>query len=72
MVLSLWDMTGKYENKRRLVMPFEVYCRFCGEWVDTEDIDVSDVSANAEEQDTVKFSHLDCNPTEQESVVRSN
>ena len=53
-------------------MPFEVYCRFCGEWVDTEDIDVSDVSTNAEEQDTVKFSHFDCNPTEQESVVRSN
>ena len=53
-------------------MTFEVFCRFCSNWVDTEDIEVKDVSTNAEEQDTVKFSHLDCNPVEQESVVRSN
>ena len=53
-------------------MTFEVYCRFCNDWIDTEDIEVRDVSSNAEEQDVVKFAHLDCNPTEQESVVRGS
>ena len=59
-------------DDRRLAMAFEVFCRFCNNWVNTEDIEVKDVSTNAEEQDTVKFEHLDCNPSEQESVVRSN
>jgi hypothetical protein len=53
-------------------MTFEVYCRFCGEWIDTEDIEVTDGTTLSSGQDVIKFAHLDCNPTEQESVVRNN
>ena len=55
-------------------MTLEVYCRFCGEWVDTGDIEVIEVTDGttlSSGQDAVKFAHLDCNPTEQESVART-
>ncbi len=53
-------------------MTFEVFCRFCNGWVGTEDIEVKDVSTNVHEEDLIIFSHLDCNPSEQQSVVRDS
>ena len=59
-------------DNRRLAMAFEVFCRFCNGWVDTEDIEVKDVSTNIHEEDVIIFAHLDCNPAEQQSVVRGS
>ena len=48
----------------------EVFCRFCQRWIDIEDVDVKDVTSGEDEEDSVLYIHLNCNPSQQESPVR--